>query len=224
MEQKMEKAFIDQVASWLGLRNKQVVYLAILLGVAIVGAGGFGIYKYFSIQKAKEAHSAFQDSLIEFNKMLQVDPKNQKWEQVVKIFDTAYQRYGSSVMGPYLLAYKAEALVYDNKLEDAIKIMSNSVNSLKQKSPLYYVYAIKLALMKTDSKDSKAKAEGEKELETLANDTKNFQRDEAIYYAGINAIANKNIAKAREFFSKFPAGGKESVWAKDAKVKLASLS
>lgn len=223
----MEKGttFLDQAASWLGLKNdKQVIYLGVFVLLVGLGAGGYFGYKYFSNKKAAQAHSAFQDSLNEFNKMLQIDTKAQKWDSVVRIFDAAYQKYSGTSMGPYLLAYKAQALVYDNKLDEAIKTMSTVVNSLKQKSPLYYLYAIKLALMKTDSKDAKTKADGEKELDNLANDPKNTQRDEAIYYAGLNAIANKNPAKARDIFSKLPHAEKESVWAKEIKTQVASLT
>lgn len=203
---------------------KQMRYLIGLLALALFIMACMAIYSYFKVRNSQAGHKAFMESLAEYDKNISAPTNEQKWNDVIRAFDTAYQRYGNTPLGPSMLAYKAQALIYDNKFDAALDTMIKAVSIIKKSSPLYYIYLTKLSLMKIDSAEAKVKEAGKQELNMLADDIKNPERDWASYYVGYFASVEGEIEKARVIWSALIGrAAKDSAWAALAKQKLAFL-
>ena len=192
--------------------GKQLRMLIALIAVLLVFLTAWGVHTYIATRNLRAAHQALVEGLEEFEKNMTAKAGEQKWGDVARTFDAAHKLYGSTVLGSSFLAYQSRALVYENKLDEAIKVMGRAVDSLKKSSPLFYTYSTKYALMKTDSTDQKIHAEGEKELESLAKDPLNQQRDYALYYAGLRALNDNDGKKAQLLWSQISQVNPASVW------------
>jgi hypothetical protein len=211
--------FFDSLQS-----SKNIRYLGILAGAGVVGVAGYGVYYYVTMKKSQKAQKALAESSEAFTKALQSEGKDVRWDDVHRAFQTAYDRYGSTWAGPYLLAYQADAYAYEGKLNEALAEMTKALSSLKKSSPVYAFYATKLALMKVDSTDSAVSQAGLKELDALAEDVRNPDRERALYYAGYFAERHGDLKKARASWSAIvQRGAPDSVWVPAAKKKLDSL-
>lgn len=124
------------------------------------------------------------------------------WPTVETACKRAHEEYASSVLAPFFLSYQAEALIKQNKIDEAITVMNQMVSSLSKNSPLYYIYATKLALLQTDASDSAVHSQGLKRLEELAADNNNAQRDEALYYLGLYNWQHNDMVKAKDAWQK----------------------
>ena len=112
--------------------SKNVRYLGILAGAVVIGVAGWGGYYYFSMKKAQEAQKAFAESMAEYDKALQADSKDAHWDDVVRAFQTAYDRYSSTWAGPYILAYLSQALLQEGKPDEALNVMTKAVVSFNK--------------------------------------------------------------------------------------------
>lgn len=206
-------------------KKKYVRYLLILAGMVAAGAAGWGIYSYTLTKKAQDAQEAFSQALAEFEKNLQAEEKSQRWDEIVQAFDAGYEHYAQTPLGPYFLAYKAQALLYGNKPEKALEATAKLVASITKSSPLYYLYATKLALMKIDSPDKNIHDQGASELADLSQDVQNLQRDWAAYALGSYALSHGDKEKAIQIWSPLVArAGTKSTWGSLAQRKLALLT
>lgn len=193
--------FLDHVGASLRRNKSLQMIIAIIIASGFIVAGWAG-YSFYTFKKTQKAHQVFVDCFAEFEKNMSAPKGQARWDDVVRAFDIAYQRYGSSVFGPSFLAYKASALIYQDKLEDAIPVMQKAVDALKHRSLLYPSYALKLALMKIDSSKQAVQQEGQTLLKGLADDDKNPQQDAALYYAGVQAMVRNDRVAAKDYFAK----------------------
>ncbi len=206
-------------------KNKYIRYLLFLVCCALLGLTIWGAYAYFEAKKVEEAQKAFSQALTEFEKNVQAERAMQHWEEVISAFDAGYQKYGGTPFAPYFLAYKAQSLLYANKPEAALEVTAHVVNGAKKSSPLYYLYATKLALMKIDGVDQAMREQGLGDLENLASDIKNPQRDWAAYELGAYFLAVGNKGRANQVWAQLAArGGSNSVWAISAQRQLALVT
>jgi hypothetical protein len=201
--------------------RKEVRYVLLGVACALLGLAAFGIYSYFMTKKAQEAQEQLSQNLSEFKKTMQAKPEDQKWDAMAQLFGDGHARYGHTSLGPYFLVYKAQSLLYGGYLEQALDTMDAVMKDLKKSSPLYYLYATKRALIKSDVKG----AEGIQELEKLANDLHNPNRDFAAYYAGYYAGRAGDKKKAERFwYALVQQRAEDSPWASLAAKKLATLA
>ncbi len=122
------------------LQNKKNSrYLGFIAGALFLVVAGYGAYYYFAQQKAEEAQKALSESLAEFDKAMQADPKEARWDDVARAFQAAYERYGSTWAGPYLLSYKAQALLQCDKFDEALTTMEKVVSMLPKSSPVFFL-------------------------------------------------------------------------------------
>lgn len=205
-------------------KKKYVRYLMVLIAAATIGTAIYGAYTYFLTKKAQEAQQAFSQALHEFEKNAQAERTEQRWDEIVQAFDTGFQRYAHTAFGPYFLAYKAQALLYSNKFQEALDVMSKLMSSMPQSSPLYALYATKFALMKIDSTDENIHKQGLHELESLSLDINNAQRDWAAYSLGAYMLDHGDREKAIQAWSQLIARAGQSPWGSLAQKKLALLT
>lgn len=196
----------------------------IMIGIGIVSfavAGGFG-YWFYRNQQEEAAQIAFATCIEEFN-AARSNPS--LWPTLTLAAQTGYRQHNGSSLAPYFLALEAQSLVGQEKLSEAISLMDRVIGMISQRSPLYYLYAIQTARMKLDSEDTSIKNDGLKSLEALSQDTKNKNRDEALYYLANYCVSQGSLDRAKELFNQlvvaYPEGGlASSPWTVLAQEKL----
>lgn len=207
-------------------KKKQVRYLVFFIGAALLAIAGWGIYQYITTKKSEAAQKAFSQALTEFEKTLELEPKDRKWAEIGEIFQKGHELFVKTAFGPYFLAYKAQALLQDQKYDAARDTINQVVSSLKKRTPLYYLYSIQQALMEIDAPDAAMSQAGKTRLEALASDMQNPEKDQALYYAGYYALQADDIEKAQRLWSQLITrlGGSRSPWVEAAQRELAVLA
>ena len=185
-------------------------------------------YSYFAKQKEKEAQKTLASCIELYDQAIGASETSIPWSTVETACKRAYDAHSNSNLAPYFLAYQAEALSKQNKNDEAIAIMTQMMHAMSKNSPLYYVYATKLALMQIDSADSAVHTQGLKQLEELALDINNQQRDEALYYVGLYYWHLNDMSKVKEVWqtlAELPTSPEDvSPWMQLASERLAVLS
>lgn len=183
-----------------------------LVLVGLLAAGWYG-YNWYSSSKEQTAYKDLAESLDAYSKMRQgMGHGEEKWSDLERGFREGAQRSGSSKLHPYFLVFQADALSEQGKHQEALALMDKAVPLISKKNPLYYLYAIKRALMKTDAADDAMQKQGRQELAHLAQDTANPLQDMARYYAGLDALGTGDRAKAETLLHEIKPGTKESAF------------
>jgi hypothetical protein len=197
-------------------------FFAVIL--AIVAAIGYGSYTWYSSSREAYAHRLLTSGLQEFEQALTQD-NAQSWQGVAETFAEGYKRAGNSNLAPIFLAFESEALLRQGKADQARERMHTVMKQLSQKSPFYYVYAIKAAMLDIDADDEMTQEQGLKQLTSLAQSMKNPQRDYALYQLGFYYFMNEQTDKAKEYFARLVREfATTSPWAHQAQMLLISLA
>ena len=165
-----------------------------LIAFAIVAGVLIGLYAFENVRNARQARAqrAFAESYAIYEQALSQDKTMPGlWEEAEMAFGAGYQAYQNSTLAPYFLAFKADALIHQGKLSDALDIMNQALLAIPLLSPWYGSFAVKRALLKIDMQDAAMIQEGMTELQNLAYDTNNNAQDEAIYYAGLISLDSR---------------------------------
>jgi len=180
----------------------------LLVGIPVFGLmGGLGYYFYSSYSHGEQerAQLAFSQTLGEFRH----GEKNvELWPNVELAAKAGYRSYKSTTFGPYFLVVESQAALRQGNIHDGVKLLDEALKLMGSRSPFYWLYKTKSALIKLDVDDSALQTEGFKELEKLAYDKANLQRDEALYYLGDYYMNQGNKDKAlsvwQELKKEFP--------------------
>lgn len=194
--------------------------------IALLGL--WWVYGQFAGQKEKDAQKTLASCIELYDQAVGASETSVPWATVETACKRAYDEHSGSNLAPYFLAYQAEALAKQNKIDEAVTVMTQMIKSMSTSSPLYNSYATKLALMQIDSTDSATHAQGLKKLEELAADTKNEQRDEALYYVGLYYWNLNDSVKAKEAWQTLaelsPNPEEASPWMQLVSQRLAVLA
>lgn len=168
------------------------------LGAIIALAGG--AYAYVGYQKGQNqlAQKVYATCIYELQKA-QYDAT--LWPSADLAVQTAYYQYGSTSYAPYFLLLRAHILVQQGKYDEAIPLFQEGMAKLSATSPLYHEYALSAALAKIDSSQKELQEKGVHELEKLAYDLHNLQRDHALYELGYYYTTHNEQQKADEVWS-----------------------
>lgn len=196
---------LSHIQSLINRHTKEIMIAMGVLGLGV--AGSFG-YWYYRQQQEEAAQLAFVTCIEEFN-IAQQNPA--QWPTVSLAAMTGYRQHSGSSLAPYFLALEAQALIGQGKLHEAITTLDRVVGAIAKNSPLYFIYSIQAARMKLDSDDETLKNNGLRDLEALAQNTKNKNRDEALYYLAHYYMSQQSFDRARELLNQlivaFPEGG-----------------
>jgi len=162
-------------------------YIWIILFVVIALGGAGKWYRMRMTNQEQLAQRVYTEALDEFQRGLA--GYDAAWPNIVRLVDVAYERHASSTVAPYLLALKADALVREDKQDEAINTMSTALEKIPTTSPLYFLYKTKQALMMLDSKQEQIKQNGINVLRKLAQNNDNTNNDMARFYLGSYYIA-----------------------------------
>lgn len=168
----------------------------LLLGASLFCALSVaGYYFYFLYERGKQerAQLAFSQTIRELH---QSEKNSELWPNAELAAKTGYNRYKSTVFGPYFLVLESQAALSQDNFQEGSNLLNNAVKQIGFRSPVYFVYAIKSALVKLDSEDVAMQNEGFKELEKLSYDKSNPQRDQALYYLGDYYMRHSDNNKA----------------------------
>lgn len=203
---------------WTQKRVNTAAIILVCLGLA--GAVWYG-YTWYRRSKEQKAYKDLAESIDGYTKVRHSGGKAEKWADVERGFQTGAQRNSSSKLHPYFLAFQADALIEQGKLNEALALMNKAVNALSRTNPLYFLYALKRALMSIDSSDEATKKEGRQELASLAKDPANPMQDMARYYAGLESLGHGDKTEAQNFFKEI--ADQQSSWYLLAQDKLREL-
>ncbi len=168
----------------------------ISIGAITVAAFGVGIYLYFSqIKQEESAQQALSEVLAEYNRAFE---SPELWQDVEIGTKTGHRQYPRSALAPFFLGLQSEALLQQNKQDEALALMKDMTAKLSKSSPLYYLYQIKLARITLHNDDKAIQKEGLEQLVQLAQNQKNPQQDEALYYLGLYYDSQDQKDKAQE--------------------------
>lgn len=193
-------------------RYMYAVSIGAILSIAMLAM--WWVYAGYAGKQEQNAQKALASCMELYEQAAGANATATPWPTVETACKRAHEEYASSNLAPYFLSYQAEALIKQNKIDEAIVVINSMVDSLKTTSPLYYLYATKLALLEMDASDTAIHAKGLQRLEALAADTNNEQRDEALYYVGLYNWHHNDMAKAKESWQKLaeiPAKNQEGI-------------
>ncbi len=210
---------LPYIQSFINRYTKEIMIAVGIIGLGV--ASTFGYWMYRSHQE-EAAQIAFVTCIEEFNNA-QHNPAS--WPTVALAAVTGYRQHSGSSLAPYFLALEVQSLIGQGKLSEAINSLDRVVGMIPKSSPLYFTYAIQAARMKLDSDDESLKNNGLRDLEALATNVKNKNRDQASYYLAEYLASHGSVDRAQELFNQlvvaFPEGGlASSPWAVLAQEKL----
>lgn len=151
---------------------------AIFVGVLAVGGALFFGYRSYTVSKERAAQLDLGEGLREYSN---AQMREGLWPDVEELFKAGHDRNKGSRLAPYFTFFQANALIEQNKKEEALLLMDQALNNLPSSSSLYSMYATKRALINIDL----GKEVGVEQLKQLAYDEKNLQRDLPLYYLGL---------------------------------------
>ena len=192
----------------------------ILVLAGLLGAGWLG-YSWYMRSKEQSAYKDLAESIDGYTKTRMMPGGAEKWVDVERGFRAGAERNPSTKLQPYFLAFEAEALLEQGKSKEAIGLLDKAVGMISRNNSLYFLYALKRALMKIDSSDEVLQKSGRQELAELAKDTANPVQDMARYYSGLDALSRGDTAAAKNFFQE--VGQPTSFWYQMAQDKLREL-
>jgi predicted Zn-dependent protease len=176
--------------------NKYRTY--VLAGLVAAGLIISGIiYMYLSHMKRNQsALHTLTELLVDHDRAFE---SADLWQEIEFASQTGQRQYAKTSMSPYFLALQAEALLHQDKLDEALSVMEKAVQQVLQ-SPLYPMYALKYARMKIASENQATREEGLRELTRFAEDNKNPEQEQAQYYVGLYYHLLGQIEKAQELW------------------------
>lgn len=202
--------FASQLTSNKALQNNINLAAGAFALVGLLVAGWYG-YSWYNRSKEQAAYKDLAESLDAYSKVRQsMGHGEEKWTDIERGFKEGAQRNSSSKLQPYFLVFQADALIEQGKHQEALPLMDKAVSLLSKSNPLYYQYAIKRALMKTDAADEATQKQGRQELADLAKDATNPLQDMARYYAGLDALNQGDRSAAETILKEIQPGAKES--------------
>lgn len=157
----------------------------VLIAAALAGATWYG-YTWYKNNLEHTAYKDLAESIDGFIKTRDNAEGPSKWVDVERGFAAGAARNTSSKLHPYFLVYEADALHEQGKQKEAIVLMDKAVHALARTNPLYYLYALKSALMKIDTSDEALQKQGRQELSTLAQDAANPLQEKARSYSALD--------------------------------------
>jgi hypothetical protein len=216
---------LDYIMDWFN--KNSTVLTAVLAGMLVLGGGLYG-YCYWNIQKEQAAHTILTDCMAQYDQAVQ---GKAKWDDVIAMCQAGYEKFSSTKVALYIRAIQVDALLAQQRKSEAEEYLGMMLASMSAHSPLYNLYALKLALLRLDMPHETANKDGLKKLEELATDLQNTNRDAAQYYLGLYYATHDNASRAKEVWQTLAAQNAtiadnqaRSPWAAHAQEKLNGLS
>lgn len=181
--------------------------MLLVVGAAALATGLFFAYRYYVVYRERSAQKVFSLSVDQFNQIESSSPEI--WKDMAVQFEHGYEHNSGSYLAPAMLAREADALVKENKLDEARSVMKRAVESVAASSPVSHLMRTKYALMQLDAANEAERTQGLETLKALADDKENEQRDQALFYLGRYFWVKNDAEQARQtwqtLLADFPA-------------------
>jgi tetratricopeptide (TPR) repeat protein len=227
--------WLSKVYNFVIAHKKEFIAgLIIFVGATIFSLG----YLYHKSRLQEKAYKSFANALRYYDAKVgeakssvpDIDLKSfataeEKWNEVAKIFQEGFENYRNAGIAPFFLVYQSDALLNLGKTDEAINVLRQAIDLMKNKSATYSYFKIKLALMLIDSKKDGSENEGLEILKEFARDSKNPANDLALYRLGEYFWFAKNYFEAENYWNQLNVSyGKKSLhpsaWAAQARERL----
>lgn len=169
---------------------------AFVAGCIALAIGGL-CYLYYTHMHTKEemAHALLTECIAEYQRVVQ---GQSTWASVEVMCKAGYEQYAATKTATYFIPLRVDALLALGNQEMALQLLDQLLGRLGTTSPVYALFATKRALIKLDNQAEAIQGAGLKELQALANDTKNLDRDVALYYLARYYASHHDAERARE--------------------------
>jgi tetratricopeptide (TPR) repeat protein len=166
--------------SYIAAAQDNLVYVGAGLGLVIAIAGAGYWYHSSSMNKEQAATTILADCLSQYE---QAEQGKAQWADVVTMAHAGYEKFSKTNVAPYILAIEIDALLAQEKNNEALEKLDLMVSKMGTSSPLYTLYKLKQILIKLDIPEMKEAAF--KELQQLSQAPTNNFSDEVLYYTGL---------------------------------------
>ena len=200
------------------LLDKRVYYGGLIFAVAaLLTIGWFG-YGWHRKGVEQVAYKELAESVDAYARIMGEDSDLLDSERA---FAAGAKEHRSSVLYPFFLSFQADTVIRQGKLADGAGLLEQAVKAMDQQHPLYYLYALKAALVKIDTKDAALEKQGRQEIDRLASNKANPLKDMALYYKALDADTRDEQDLARSTYKQILSHGKkDSYWYQLADIKL----
>lgn len=212
------------------VKNEKIIkLLEYIFLISFVIIPSFFIYKYYIKKRESKAELFLAESLVEYNKAIQLELQGSTdksiklaWDNAQAIFQLGQEKNSSASLADYMGVFNAQALARLGKTEDAIKVLKKSLKNID--CSLYTdIYNTFEALIIIESGDSF----GYEKLKALAFDLNNSQKAMAAYFLGCYELSIGNKDQAILAFTSVGAAIESqdttSAWKSLAQDQLAEL-
>jgi len=179
-------------------KSTQIFLLVLLL--AVVGYGGYRVYKWRIAQRESKAHTMFNESMQLYTRAQQ---GGEQWDDVAGAFSLGYEQNSSSQIAPFFRLFQADALIKAGEKERGDALMASAISELPKNSPFADAYKIKRALLHLDLDNETQKAQALETLEKIAAKESPGQ-SLALYYLGSYYWQQGDTQKAKQLLSQLP--------------------
>jgi len=207
--------------------------IAVLFMVVLLGMAGFWGYRRWHSQREATAQKAFGECIYAYQLAMQgkgdFTSDELSWGEVAMMFNFGYEQHSSSSLAPYFLVFYADALLRKGDRGGALSKLDEAIKALPADSPFLNLYKTKQALLKLDDDIQEIKEEGLQELEVLADNVDNKNRDMALYYFGLYYWSDNKTKEAQAIWQQLVGAFKHekvgaSPWASLASTKLEQIA
>lgn len=176
------------------------------IGLFIAVTGGVTLYRWHINRQQRLAQLAFSESLEVYHQAWAVDltpeleaEKLGLWEEVELAFKSAHEQNGSSTFGPFYVAFEAQAMAHQGKIQEAVDLLDKAMRALTKYPQFYYLFKTTQALILFEDKDQQKAIDA---LKAVAMDEKNPMAAMAYFYLGEYYLYQQDQAHAKEAFNK----------------------
>ena len=202
--------------------DTRVRYAGIALVVLGLLGGGWLGYGWYRSSVERTAFKDLAESIDSYTKTSgYMTVGEDQLSDSERAFKAGAEAHSGSVLYPFFLAFEADALIRLGKKAEAAVQLDKAVKAMDRSHSLYYLYALKAALVKIDTQDASLEKEGRAELGTLASDKANPLQDMALYYSALEDDTQDEQSRAAAKYQEIIAHGKiDSYWYQLADDKL----
>jgi tetratricopeptide (TPR) repeat protein len=176
------------------------------LALVLVGAGVLSYcgYSWYAASRERLAEKDFSSYVQQYYMALSA-PEGAAWGQLASLFDVGYAQHRSSELGPYFLAFQAEALLQQNNYQQALEVLQTLLKALPESSPFYALFRVKYNLVILDQPEHPDKQAALDALREIASDKTNSAFEGALFYLGRYYFAQHDLEKAQTFWQELRA-------------------
>jgi len=203
--------------------DKRIYYGVIAAGCLAVASLGWVGYRWYRVDKERAAYKELAEAIDSYGKIITTTDAVDQLTDSERAFLASAEQHKSSVLFPFFLAFHADALIRLGKIREAADQLDIAVKAMDASQPLYYLYALKAALVKIDTQDVSLEKEGRAQLATLASQTSNPLRTMAQFYSALDADTQGDRTRAVSLYKEIIAQSKkDSYWYQLADAKLSA--